>query len=256
MNDSIHEVAARRGAKLIQSKDILGAAPGAESFVDHVHFTLEGVGLLANAVAGAIEENPQVLHTNALAERLDCNDWSRSKLATIMLQRLEHPPFRDQSGNAGRIAYWQTERQYAHAAVSTDADEILDQLATRHAEYPWDEEYAVQSLHRLAGINAWPQATMLADRLRPGLRGASAVNGLLALVYAKVGQPDDAAAMIVGNGPPHGLFLIDATFQLLEALTSMGETSTARMVADNILWSTPGFPGRPALERWRAEAGN
>ena len=255
MNHSIHEVAARRGAKLIQSEEILGAAPGAESFVDHVHFTLEGVGLLANAVAGAIEESPQVLDTNALAESLDYNDWSKSKLATIMLQRLEHPPFRDQNGNAGKIAYWQTEHQYAGAAASAAADEILDQLATRQAEYPWDEEYAVQSLHRLAGINAWSHAAMLADRLRPRLRGASAVNGLLALVYAKVGRPGDAADVLTSDGPPHGFFLIDATFQLLEALTSMGETSTARIVADNILWGAPHFLGRPALKRWRAEAG-
>lgn len=256
MNDSIRAVAACRGAKLIESEEIFGAAPGAESFVDHVHFTLEGVGLLANAVAAAIEESPQVPNTDALAERVDYNDWSTSKLATIMLQRLGHPPFRDQSGNAGRIAYWQTERQYSAAAVSTaDAEEILDQLATRQSQYPWDEEYALQSLHRLAGINAWPEAATLADRLRPRLRGSSAVNGLLALVYAKVGRPEDAAATIVGNGPPHGFFLIDATLQLLAALTAMDDAGTARTVADQILERAPDFPGRPVLLRWRTETG-
>lgn len=257
LNTLIRAVAARNGTKLIESDEVFGSAPGAESFVDHVHFTLEGVALLANAVAAAIEVSPPYLETNALAQRLDYNAWSKSKLATIMLQRLEHPPFRDQAGNAGRVARWQAARHSVDARLSAeDADQILADLQERQAEYPWDDNYAIQSLHRLAGIGAWPQAAKLADRIRPQLRGASAVSGLLALVYAKTGRPEEAAEVLVATGPPHGFFLIDATFQLLAALTEMGDRSAASKVADHILRAAPVFPGRPALLQWSKDTGH
>ena len=257
MNELIRAVAARSGTKLIESDEIFGSAPGAESFIDHVHFTIEGVGLLANAIAAAIEENPPVLDTNALAQRLDYNAWSKSKLATIMLQRLEHSPFRDQAGNAGRVASWQTARQSVDAKLSAaDADQILADLQKSQADYPWDDEYAIQSLHRLAGIGAWPRAAKLADSIRPQLRGASAASGLLALVYAKAGSPEAAAEVLVAAGPPHGFFLIDATFQLLAVLTEMGDSSAASKVAEHILRTALVFPGRPALLKWSEDTGH
>lgn len=256
MNESIRAVAARRGTKLIESDKVFGPAPGAASFVDHVHFTFEGAGLLANAVAAAIDGSSSALDTDALAGRLDYNSWSKRKLAAIMLQRLENPPFRDQDGNSSRIARWQTSRQSEEGALSAaDPEQILDDLQKREAEYPWDEEYAIQSLHRLAGIGAWPEAAALADRIRPRLRGASAVNGLLALAWAKTGRSADAVDVLVSAGPPYGFFLIDAVFQLLGTLTDMGETSAAREVADQILTRAPDFPGRAALVRWHAENG-
>lgn len=256
INELIRAVAARRGTMLIESEEVFGAAPGADSFVDHVHFTLEGVGLLAKAVAAAIEDHPVVPESDTLAGRLDYNAWSKSKLATVMLQRLEHPPFRDQAGNTTRVARWQTERQYARAALgATNAEEVMAELERRETEYPWDEDHAVQSMHRLAGIGAWPRAAMLGDAIKPRLRGTSAINGLLALVYAKTGRPADAAEVLVSVGPPYGYFLIDATFQLLGTLNSMEEMTAARAVADQILARAPDFPGRPALVRWREENG-
>lgn len=256
MNEAIRAVAARRGAQLVESDDIFGPAPGAESFVDHVHFTFEGVRLLAGAVAAVIEESPEVPDAGALAGRLDFNEWSKSKLATIMLQRLEHPPFRDQEGIAARISRWQTEQDAAGTALSAaDADQILADLQKRQAEYPWDDEYAIQSLHRLAGIAEWSQAASVADQIRPNLRGASAVSGLVALVYAKTGRAEDAAAVLVSSGPPYGYFLVDAAFQLLAALEEMGDGQTARAVAETILTRAPDFPGRPALVNWRRGKG-
>ena len=254
INELVRSVAARRGVKIIECDEVFGPSPGAESFVDHVHFTIEGVTLLANAVAGVIEGNNPGIEPDTLAGRLDYNDWSRSKLATIMLQRLEHPPFREQAGNAERQVRWQVERRTLNATLAdTDAEQVLDELQNRQAEYPWDDDYDIQSLHRLAGIGAWPEAATLADRIQPRLRGASAVNGLLGLAYAKAGRPEDAADMLLTAGPPYGFFLIDATLQLLGALTAMDEMSNARVVADQILARAPDFPGRPILMRWRGE---
>lgn len=257
MNELVRSVAVKRGTKFIECDEVLGAAPGAESFVDHVHFTLEGVALLANAVAGAIDDDSVPLNMETLAERLDYNDWSRSKLATIMLQRLENRPFVEQAGNREQLELWRSQRETLRSALdSTDAERILTDLGKHQDAYPWDSEYAVQSLHRLAGVGAWEEAAQLADEIRPKLYGSSPVNGLAALVYAKVGRSEDAAAVLAMGGPPFGFFLVDATFQLLEALSSMGETSTARTVAESVLWGIPNFPGRSALERWRSEAGN
>jgi hypothetical protein len=260
MNAIIREVAARRGLALVESEQVLGAAPGAESFVDHVHFSVEGVALLADAVAAMITERDAAKHTKTdpttLATRMGYDDWSKRKLASIMLQRLQHPPFREQTGNSKRIEAW---REHKHAAQSALADEptevVLTRLDSERDAYPWDNEYAVQAMHRLAGIGAWSQAASVADEIRPNLLGASAVSGLVALVYAKAGRTEDAAGVLVSSGPPYGYFLVDAAFQLLGTLAEMGDRQTARAVAERILTSAPDFPGRTALEKWQKEMG-
>lgn len=255
MNDLIRSVAAKRSTKFIECDEIFDVAPGAKSFVDHVHFTLEGVALLANAVANAIDDDSTPLDVETLAERLDYNDWSRSKLATIMLQRLENPPFVEQAGNREQAEQWRSQRENLRSTLdSPDVENILTDLSKRQDAYPWDSEYAVQSLHRLAGVGAWKEAAQLADEIRPKLYGSSPVNGLAALVYARSGRTEDAATVLTMGGPPFGYFLTDATFQLLGALTEMGEKSTAVAVADYILAQAPDFPGRTAIVRWRDQA--
>ena len=255
MNELVRSVAAKRGTKFIECDEVFGAAPGEESFVDHVHFTLEGVALLANAVAATIDDDSIPLDMETLAERLDHNDWSRSKLATIMLQRLENPPFVEQAGNREHLEQWRTQRgDFRSTLDSAYAESILTDLGRHQDAYPWDSEYSVQSLHRLAGVGAWEEAAQLADEIRPKLYGSSPVNGLAALVYAKVGRTEDAAAVLTMGGPPFGYFLTDAAFQLFNALTQMGERSTAVTVANCVLAQAPDFPGRTAIVRWCDQA--
>jgi len=255
MNELVRSVAVKRGTKFIECDEVLGAAPGAESFVDHVHFTLEAVALLANAVAVAIDDDSAPLNVETLAERLDYNDWSRSKLATIMLQRLENPPFVEQAGNKERAEQWRSQRETLRSVLnSTDAESILTDLGEHQDAYPWDSDYAVQSLHRLAGIGAWQEAALLADEICPKLYGSSPVNGLAALVYTRSGRTEEAATVLTMGGQPFGYFLTDAAFQLFGALTEMGEQSTAVAVADHVLAQAPVFPGRAAIVRWRDQA--
>lgn len=256
INDVVRRSAARHGAKLLESADVFGPAPGAESFVDHVHFTLEGVTLLANAVASAIDPAAAKVDADTMAQRLDHNDWSKRKLATIMMQRLENPPFTGQAGNNKRLDLWRIQRErLTEVPDPGDAEQILTDLKSREADYPWDDEFAVQSLHRLAGIGAWPEAAILADRIRPKLRGSSATNGLLALVYAQAGRPEDAADVLTDAGPPYGYFLVDAAFQLLGALEQAGQKNTGGAVVARVLKNAGEFPGRAALLRWVADNG-
>jgi len=252
LNQAIRAVAERRGTTLVESDAVFGPAPGAESFVDHVHFTVAGVTRLAQAVARALDAGSPAVEADALAERLGHDAWSRSKLATIMEQRLAHPPFRDQFGNDTRQARWRAERRSAAADLAAaDTGHVLAGLRARQADYPWDDEYAIQTLHRLAGSDDWSRAAGLADDIRPRLRGASAVAGLVALVYAKADRAADAAEVLVATGPPYGYFLVDAVFQMLEALAATGDDATAGAVAGRILDRGGDFPGREALVRWR-----
>jgi len=254
LNQAIRSVASRDGLTLVDGDEVFGTAPGAESFVDHVHFTVAGVARLANAVARVIDASATVVDSDTLAERLGHDEWSEAKLATIMLERMEHPPFRDQDGNADRVARWLTERRAAGAVPAADAGQILAALERHRADYPWDDEYAVQALHHLAGVGAWSHAADVADDVRAELHGASAVGGLVALVYARAGRPDDAAGVLAATGPPYGYFLADAAFQLLPALEGMGAPDTARAVAEALLARVARFPGRPAIAGWCAEA--
>jgi tetratricopeptide (TPR) repeat protein len=259
MNDAIRATARRHGAALVDGDEVFGLAPGEADFVDHVHFTLEGVAKLANAVAAAIlasEGAPfQPVAPRVLAERMGWDDWSESKLAAVMVQRLRHPPFRDQSGNAERLARWESRHKAAGVSLAASGTtQTLERLAALEAAYPGDPDYAVQALHRLAGQGEWGRAAELADRIRPALRGTSATVGLLALVYAKAGRARDAAAVLVETGPPYGYFLTDAAFQLLSTLDAMGDADTARSVREALLRDAAWFPGRPALEKWRARS--
>lgn len=256
MNDAIRDTALRHGAALVDCDEVFGPVPGAEDFVDHVHFTLEGVCKLANAVAAALlefkGESLQPVDCRILAERMGWDDWSESKLAAVMAQRQRHPPFLQQSGNTERLADWEARHKTAGEWLSTSGSaQTLDLLATLESSYPWDSDYAIQALHRLAGLGDWSRADELADRIGPTLRGTSASAGLVALVHAKADRPRDAAAVLVATGPPYGYYLTDAAFQLLSTLEAMGEAETAREVQQSLLQQVSWFPGRPALEKWR-----
>jgi thioredoxin-like negative regulator of GroEL len=254
MNALVRSVAAKSGTKFIECDEVFGAAPGAESFVDHVHFTLEGVALLANAVAEQIDSGRERVDTETLSKRLDHDDWSKRKLSTIMLQRLESIPFAGQTGNSERLAKWQSQRESLNGTVNaTGADRVLADFGDRQLDYPWDHEYAIQSLHHLAAVGAWSQAASLADRIRPQMRGASAANGLLAVVYARAKRPEDAADVLTSTGPPYGYFLVDAAFQLLGSLDDAEGKGIACTVVTSILQKAGEFPGKAALVQWLKE---
>ena len=111
-NAIVRDVARREaGVRLVDAEEAIArqsphGAPGAESFLDHVHLTFHGNYLLAIALVGAVREALPAVRRRAsqgpllaeedVARRLVFTELDRYNIAETMEQRLREPPFTNQ----------------------------------------------------------------------------------------------------------------------------------------------------------------
>lgn len=140
--------------------------PGREFFYEHVHLNPNGNYALALAWAGQVEKllspafkggaRPDWASQVECEQLLGLTDWNRVSILDEVLQRLEHPPFSGQSGNAQRVAYLQGEiaglrRQLTSEAATQARETYLRALRRAPENFRLHENYAefLEAMHEL-----------------------------------------------------------------------------------------------------------
>jgi tetratricopeptide (TPR) repeat protein len=131
--------------------------PGDELFYEHVHLNPNGNYALALVWAGQVEKllppavargaRPSWISQAECEQRLGLTDWNRISILEEILQRVQHPPFNGQSGNAQRVARLRNEiaglRQRLTDGAAAQAQEVYLRALRREPEnFRLHENYA------------------------------------------------------------------------------------------------------------------
>jgi lysophospholipase L1-like esterase len=259
LNQIVREVAEELGVECLDAEAAFGrigpgnAAQGEGLFLDHVHFTFEGTWHLARLVAEAIagaEAGPapsagecrRLAFFTAQAERTQ---------AGILLARRERPPFKGQEGNEGRMDRL---REIESRCAERMAEESLGDL---HRQYealalgaPDDFFLPFRWGETLASRRRWTQASVhLLEALgRVPHHFEARVLPAIALVHA--GRTGEAVGVVLGEGPPYGLYLAENAQAVVRALEAAGMGGAAREFCEGILRRARRFAGRDALRAY------
>lgn len=133
------------GEKVVEANSKDGI-PGAELFYEHVHFNFSGNYLLAKTLNPAVlkslksktgisPENSDIISEDEMKKRLAYTRWDQLKIARHNLERMEKPPFTNQSNIDTKLAELKGEIQ---AITSTLSNRALQEVL---AEY----EYALKN---------------------------------------------------------------------------------------------------------------
>ena len=254
INGIIREVAARYAdtVTLVDLERHFADGPDSEHFVDHVHFSINGLYHAAVPLARVLQPDVPDISPADFQERLFYTPFAQRQKAVVMRQRRERPPLLEQWGNDRQKDRLATTIQSASSAMQAYPADVLETLAqARMADYPFDRYYAAQLTQKLAVLGEWERAAHHFDtHVAPFAFGFSARHHLGAMVYTQAGQPEQAAALLLRTGPPYGYYLFDGLVGLLEAMDAMGQPARARPVVEEVLQQQSAFPGRHRLERW------
>ncbi|HUJ27352.1 MAG TPA: hypothetical protein VLW85_15110 [Myxococcales bacterium] len=196
INAIIREVA---GPLLVDGEAALGAAPGAESFWEHVHLTPRGNYALASVFFRGIAGAPP-LAEDACEQRLALTGFDRYRIAREVLRRLEHPPFTGQADHAQQVAAVEAVRDDGAREEFDATDAAYRAAIAAWPDDPWlHYDYAVLLdtrdvfFARRGGrdeVRAIPQYEA-ALRLLPQWADA---RYRFSRALLRAGRPDDAAA--------------------------------------------------------------
>ncbi len=259
LNDIVRAVAREMNVELVDAEAAFAAAspergvPGEELFLDHVHFTFAGTRLLTGLFAAALRgaEASEIPPPETCRRLMFFTPWAERQQAATMRERRGQPPLESQPGNDRQIArlYEIEARCTARLAETSLADTEQEFLALAAAA-PRDFFIPFQWGGILAGKNRWEEAVPVltnALRLVPHHFEARA---LPAIALGRVGRPEDAARLVVGDFAPHGRYLAENAMAVLRALESAGRLDEARRFRTELLKLAPRFPLRRAIEAY------
>jgi tetratricopeptide (TPR) repeat protein len=174
INESIRAAARKHAGEslvLCDAAEALSAnspdgIPGGELLYEHVHLNPNGNYALAIAWAGQVEKfleltlkdgaRPSWASQAECEQLLGLTDWNRVSIIEEVLQRLQHPPFSGQSGNASRVARLQGEidglrRRLTSEAATQARETYLRALRRAPENFRLHENYAefLEAMHEL-----------------------------------------------------------------------------------------------------------
>ncbi len=252
INRIIRDTARRRNLPLIDAEAFfLEAARDESLFLDHVHFTLEGTHRLAGLWFDALAPRCPDLEKpdfDTCRERLFFTPWGELRQVQAMATRFARPPFTAQLDNPRRQEALAAAAQRASDAIAaTNLYWIRTAYERETARDPHDDFLPLQwgsillTSQRLA--EALPLLTAYMERLPRHFEARI----LPAFVLAKANQPEQAAALLLGDGPPYGLYLADHATGVIESLLADGFRREARIFGQALLARQRAFPGRRDL---------
>ncbi|HEY0550034.1 MAG TPA: tetratricopeptide repeat protein [Verrucomicrobiae bacterium] len=214
MNDIIRATAARTGATLADAENVFakqsaGGLPGHELFYEHVHSTWEGNYLLAREMAERVSGLlPASVTNHALAAKSwppegDCaralgwTDRNRHEALSLIVGRLQDPPFTHQLDHAAQLARLTAQLEKLSAALQpaglADARAIVEAAA---AQSPGDAilQEQLTEVRKLSGdMEGAAQAARRVTELLPLCRTGWATFGE---ALAQTGRDSEAASAL------------------------------------------------------------
>jgi tetratricopeptide (TPR) repeat protein len=255
LNRIARDTAAREGATLVDLERVLGSTSDSALFLDHVHFTLDGLYRVSREIARGLETwiGPlEIPDRETLFNRLFVTAWSERKHAAIMAQRRARPPFAAQWGNREKLDALNAQMARSTAAIATsDLHRVESAYRELCHEYPDDANYGLQWGQMLCVAHEWEWAARVYGDAIENIHGYSDAHHQAAVALGQAGRPAEAARILLKPGKPYGHYLADFTMLLIQALEKSGQETDARTAAEAVLAGAGRFPGRERVEAWR-----
>ena len=253
INTLIRAAARHPVVELVDADALFGAkpaAPGAEQFLDHVHFTFAGTWQLAHHLAEAIH-GPDLPDLEACRGLMLFTPWAERQQATLMEQRRARPPFVRQPGNEKQRQELLERIQRAQEMIQTqDLGQVQEVYQRQAARYPADFFLPLQWGTILGESGRWEDAAPILTQALERLPLHVETRLPAALALSRTGRPEEAAGLLIGRGPPHGLYLAEYALQILRTLLKEGYPEEARRLQAALLERAPRFPHRAAVAAW------
>ena len=224
MNELVREMgeAGVPGVRLVDAERFFqesngGLVPGNEVFLDHVHFNFAGNYALALELAkavtelSALREEPakEWLSLSECQNRLLYTVWNELDLTDLSIQRIQKPPFRDQSDTVARVKALLRHREgLLHSIQSVNLDELRPVYGDAMRENPDDWNYPAGwgailmngSAHLVQEAEGYVRMALALAPHRYDQRAA------LALILGLLGRADEGIETILGSDRKGGWF--------------------------------------------------
>lgn len=222
INDRIRDAASRNpgtGIRLVDTaRRLNGLSPdgiaGADTFYEHVHFTLQGNYRVARLLAGEVLD----LFSDRMASvdtgdwptirycqpRLAVSLWDKHRLWSDMHTQLTQPPFTQRSGNADTLALYAAKANFFKERIRPEFDRRIYEAALEadpqsyHLRYRYGHYLLVNGFTEEAiGMYRWITETF------PGFEGGHQQLGLALLLDERPVQAEAAFRKVLEINPAH-----------------------------------------------------
>lgn len=214
INDTVRQIASESGCDFADLEKTVGDMQSERFpeehplFFEHVHFTFEGNTLVASVMAQwlAVVWSPQLkclsrsglftsVSTGAIGDQLGYSAFSRGSSIAAIRDMLHKAPFDRQSGNEGRIRYWEQQLEAIGKIMTPDyLREWTDKLGELSARNPGDGSLAFWHGRHLEKTGDLPAAADAYERSLAVLPGNSVAWSKLGDLRAKLGDGEGAVA--------------------------------------------------------------
>jgi len=251
INHTIRHFSERRKLEFVDMEQIFdrtsddGRPPGAQLFLDHVHFTFEGTWHVARQFAAAIMNSS----VDAVPSQEECRRlmfftaWAERQQALLMRERRQRPPLNSQSGNETYIGMLINSIRDCSLKISRSSPAEMEeeyhrlkQVAPNDYFIPFHWGAILMESGR--SLEAVPILTNALSRLPMHFEARI----LPALALCQTGNPEAGARMMVGHSPRHGYYLSEYAGHVIRTLEKTGYPSEARRFKAEVLKQAPRFP--------------
>jgi lysophospholipase L1-like esterase len=214
INDTVRQIASESGCDFADLEKTVGDMQGERFpeeyplFFEHVHLTFEGNVFVASVMAQwlAVVWSPQLeclsrsgpftsVSTGAIGDQLGYSAFSRGSSIAAIRDMLRKAPFDRQSGNEGRIRYWEQQLEAIGKIMTPDyLREWTDKLGELSARNPGDGSLSFWHGRHLEKTGDLTAAADAYERSLAVLPGNSVAWSKLGDLRAKLGDGKGAAA--------------------------------------------------------------
>ncbi len=252
LNRILRELAASARVDLVDAEQaFLDRSDDAALFLDHVHFTFDGAYLLAGLWFDAIAPDHEGLIKPDLAtcqERTFFIPASEARQAIVMAMRRTKLPFTRQVDN---VRKYEEMKRLATARGEEMKNYTLQHWRTRYdtnKRRDPDDAFFDRQFATILMTTGTPEETLaiaLEDNRRQPHHPESRI--LPAFLLVKAGCVTEAAAILIGDGPPFGHYLTMNLDSVLSMLQTEGLEDEIKMLGHTMLDMPIRFTGRERL---------